>query len=158
MKKLFTLIMLFGIIGCNSSGVVSEANVKKALDIAYNETKNFNMGYGTSPIEFKVYLIRQYLNEQKYRNNMECTILDMSDVEGKKSTRACLLKGVDIDKEGKEDPKNVLVMAIKNETNKDIVILMFFENAEKTENGYKYSSLMPIGILVNLATQKIGDI
>ena len=59
MKKIFALIILFGIIGCNSSGVVSEANVKKALDITYNETKNFNIGYGTRPIEVKVMFIKR---------------------------------------------------------------------------------------------------
>ncbi len=156
MKKVLSLIILFSVVGCNSSGVVSEANVKKALDITYAETKDFNIGYGTRPIEVKVMFIKKYLKDQNYRNNIECTILDTSDVKGKQSTRACLLKGVD--KEEKKESKNVLVMAEHDETNRDIVLLVFFQNAEKTERGYKYSTIMPIAIMVNLTTRKIGDI
>ena len=49
-------------------------------------------------------------------------------------------------------------MANPDEKNKDKVGLIFLTNAERTEQGVKYSTILPSGIMVNLKTQKIGKI
>ena len=142
--------------GCNSQGVVSPYNLKQALDIVYNETKDMKfIGYGSS--ELRAMFLQDYLKDRKYHNNMECGILDMSDVQGTKHIRACLLKNVHKDISNKSKDVSVLVMAEKSKDNSDIILLMFFDDAEKTEKGYKYSTVMPIDILVNLKTHKIGN-
>ena len=152
-KLLFLVLSIFGIMGCNSQGVVSPYNLKQALDIIYNETRDMKIiGYGS--LELRAMFLQDYLKDRKYHNNMECGILDMSDVQGTKNIRACLLKNVDTSDSYKS--KNVLVMAEQNKQNKDILYLIFFSDAEKTEKGYKYSTIMPIDILVNLKTHKIG--
>lgn len=156
MKKILYLsVCVIGFFGCNQSGVVSSNTVKKALDIAYAETKDYEFRGLHSSLQFS--FIKTYLSGQKYRNNMECSVLDMSDVEGTKHMRACLLQGVNTNDE-MASSKDVLVMAEQASTNKDIVILMFFSNAKKTDRGFSYSTILPVGIAVNLKTQKIGEI
>ena len=156
MKKLFTLIMLFGIIGCNSSGVVSEANVKKALDIAYNNTTASELGYYNKNISDVEIFLHNY---QNFKDTIECTILDTSNAEGKRANRACLLKEViKLDTLSEPLSMNALVIAEEDRNNRDRIFLTFFTHAEKTEQGYKFNSSSPIKIVVNLATQKIGDI
>ena len=151
-KVLFLLVCIIGFLGCNQSGVVSTNTVKKALDIAYTETKDFEMR-GIYGAEFLV--IKEYLKGKKYRNNIECSVLDLSDVEGIKHMRACLLKGVNPDS-GSASTKDVLVMAERFSMNKDIIVLMFFSDAKKTDKGFSYSTFLPMGIGVNLKTQKVG--
>lgn len=150
-KVLFLLVCLVGLFGCNQSGVVSTNTVKKALDIAYTETKDFEMT-GIYGVEFL--FIKKYLKGQKYRDNMECSVLDLSDVEGSKHMRACLLKGVNADDSA--STKDVLVMAEPFSMNKDIIVLMFFSDAKKTDKGFSYTTFLPVGIGVNLKTQKVG--
>ena len=150
-KTLFLLVCIIGFLGCNQSGVVSTNTVKKALDIAYTETKDFEMR-GIYGAEFL--FIKEYLKGQKYRDNMECSVLDLSDVEGTKHMRACLLKGVNVDDSA--STKDVLVMAEQFSMNKDIIVLMFFRNAKKTNQEVSYSTFLPVGIGVNLKTQKVG--
>lgn len=155
-KLLFLVLSIFGIMGCNSQGVVSPYNLKQALDIVYNETKDMKItGYGGS-LEYRAMFLQDYLKDRKYHNNMECGILDMSDVQGTKHISACLLKNVHKNTSNTKDV-SVLVMAEKSKNNSDIILLMFFDDAEKTEKGYKYSTIMPIDILVNLKTHKIGN-
>lgn len=151
-KVLFLLVCLVGLFGCNQSGVVSINTVKKALDIAYTETKDFEMR-GVQGMEFL--FIKRYLQGQKYRNNMECRVLDLSDVEGSKRMRACLLKGVNPEDDW-ASTKDVLVMAEHFSMNKDIIVLMFFRNAKKTNEAFSYSTFLPMGIAVNVKTQKVG--
>ena len=155
MKKLLILITLLSVVGCNISGVVSEGNVKKALDIAYTETKDYKYnGYDGGFMLF----IQGYLKNQAYRNDMQCMVLDESDVEGKKSVRACLFPNGEPDKETTFGSENVLVKALQSKENGDIIALVFFSDAKKTEKGVSYSTLLPVGIAVNLQTRKIGKL
>lgn len=153
-KVLFLLVCITGIFGCNQSGVVSINTIKKALDIAYTETKDFKFR-GMDGVDFA--FVKEYLREKKYLNNMECSVLDLSDVEGTKHLRACLLRGVDIDS-GRSANKDILVIATQIQANKDIVRLMFFSHVKKTDKGFYYSKMSPVEIAVNLKTKKIGKI
>lgn len=158
MKKI--LILLFAsiiIAGCNSSGVVSERTVKQALAIVTSETKNLQWT-GRASDKFSLLMIKEYLQVPHYQQDMECGVLDMSDVEGKKMIRACLLRGVNNSDSLFISSKDVLVMAEQNSAHKDIVVLMFFSNAEKTDKGFSYSTILPLGVAVNLKTQKIGEL
>lgn len=157
MKRVLILIgVMLSFMGCNPSGVVSEGNVKKALDIAYAETKDYEYkGYGRN--EYFMF-IKSYLKNQRYHNHMECMVLDESDVEGKKSVRSCILPNGSPDGETPFGSKNILVKAIPGKENRDLVALLFFADAEKTEKGVRFSTIMPIGIAVNLQTRKIGDL
>ena len=142
--------------GCNSSGVVSEGNIKKALDIAYTETKDYEYkGYNANESFMS---IKMYLKNQKYHNHRECMVLDESDVEGKKSVRSCIFPNGNPDGETTFGSENILVKAVQSKENRDIVALVFFTDAEKTEKGVRFSTLMPIGIAVNLKTRKIGEL
>ena len=67
------------------------------------------------------------------------------------------MRNVNIQKDSITGP-NVLVMAEREKNNKDILILVFFSDAEKTEKGYSYSKILPIAVAVNLKTQKIGTL
>lgn len=156
MKKILILLVgIFAYAGCNPSGVVSESDVKKALDIAYAETKDYEYkGYNGSAS----WLIQMYLKNQKYHNHTECMILDESDVEGKKSIRSCILPNGEPDGKTTFGSTDILVKAIQSKDNKDIIGLIFFSDAKKTEKGVSYSSLLPVGVAVNLKTRKIGQL
>ena len=158
MKKifiLFAIIILF--LGCEfMDSTVPDSTVQKALDIAYNEITNMNLNYN-SPLQYV--FIKQYLENQNYKKIYECGILDMSNVQGTKHIKACLLKNANSKPDDfiKESP-HVLVMAESTKENRDIVLLIFFNDAQKTEKGYSYSKIMPLTILVNLKTKKIGTL
>lgn len=157
MKKIFILLgVILSFIGCNPAGVVSEGNIKKALDIAYAETKDYEYkGYGGND---SFMFIKMYLKDQRYHNHIECMVLDESDVEGKKSVRSCIFPNGNPDGETTFGSNNILVKAIHGKENRDIVALVFFTDAEKTEKGVRFSTLMPMGIAVNLQTRKIGEL
>ena len=158
MKKIigFALILI-SLAGCNPSGVVPENTVRKALDIVYEETKDkdYKNSWGGLDYRFISFsIIKGYISGQSYRNDLECSVIDVSDVEGKKYLRACLLKNVN--KENKNP--DILIMAERFPNQKDIVALIFFQDAQKTEKGFSYNSLLPVSIAVNLDSRKIGKL
>lgn len=160
MKKIimFVLISVF-IYGCGGSNTVSEQKLKKALDIAYTELSKIDFDNSITrhqyPLDFA--FINQYLIKQTYKKDIDCQILDQSDVNGTKHIQSCILKNVNAINSFVSSP-DVCVLAVPDENTPEKVILIFFKDAEKTEKGVKYSTIMPMGIVVNLKTQKIGKI
>ncbi|MCI7044518.1 MAG: hypothetical protein MR993_06105 [Spirochaetes bacterium] len=158
MKKIVILVLiLIGMAGCNPSGVVSDNAVREALDIVYEETKNndYKTSWGGLDYRFRSFaIIKEYVQNQGYRNNLECGVIDESDVEGKKYIKACLLKNAN--KENKNP--NILIKAIPFPNQKDMMFLVFFQDAERTEKGFSYNTLLPVGIVVNLDSRKIGKL
>lgn len=158
MKKIISLaLILIGLVGCNPSGVVPEYTVRKALDIVYEETKDkdYKTPWGGFDYRFRSFaIIKGYVSSQSYRNGLECSVIDESDVEGKKYIRARLLKNVN--KENKNP--DILIMAERFPNQKDIVALIFFQDAQKTEKGFSYDSLLPVSIAINLDSKKIGKL
>ena len=178
MKKifiLFAIIILF--LGCEFTdsalpntttqkpldirySTVPDATVQKALDIAYNEITNINLNDVYPPQEYLV--IKRYLENQNYKKNYKCSISDISDVQGEKYIKVCLLKNANNEPSDlihlKESP-DVLVMAEQSKEPRDIVKLIFFSiafgNTQKTEKGFPF---MQQTILVNLKTKKIGTL
>lgn len=155
------MLMLFIItlgMGCNKHGEISEAQLKKALNITYNELSQIDFDNSAIryqyPVDFMFVYI--YLKDKNYLQDMECFTLDESDVNEVKHIKACLLKN--INKKENQSTPHILVKVIPDDKNKDKVGLVFFTNAERTKQGVKYSSILPAGIMVNLKTQKIGNI
>lgn len=151
MKKILLclLVAIFGI-ACNNHGTVSEAKLKKALNITYQELPKMND-------EFPFYMIKNYFTDKNYLKGIECKIVEQSDVDGTIYLRACLLKNVNKRNKDSSRSPHVLVFGLQNEENKDQIRLIFCENAEKTkEGGFSYSTLWSFKIRVNLETHKIG--
>lgn len=157
MKKifiLFAIIILF--LGCEfTDSTVPNATVQKALDIAHEQSKDLKR----CPSE-ACYAASYFLSNPTWNFNMNCKVLDNSDVQGKKSIRGCLLKNsiLVIPEVNEYDNKNVLVFAQYVPSNRDIVLLEFHTNAEETKAGFSFSRYAHDKIAVNLKTQKIGTL
>lgn len=161
MKKIILclLVVTFGI-ACNNHGTISEAKLKKALDITYQELSKADdavyqhVGYG---IGFSFLAIKRYLADKNYLKGIQCTILEKSNVNGTIYNRACLLKNVNKQEEGSSSSPDVLVVAYEDYGSKNKIVLRFFQNAKRIETGeYSYNSWLPYEATVNLETHKIS--
>ena len=160
MKKIILclLVVTFGI-ACNNHGTISEAKLKKALDITYQELSEADevyqyAGYG---IGFSFLAIKRYLADKNYLKGIECSILEQSDVNGTRYDRACLLKNVNKQKEESSSSPDVLVVASEEYGNKNKIELLFFQDAKRIETGeYSYNSWLPYKATVDLETHKIS--
>ena len=153
MKKMFMALAVMGfLLGCENPNVVSVDEVRTALDIARTETANL---YKESPRYrdiTEIFFLNAYLNSAAfYDDNIDCSYtLDLSDVEGKKFVRACILKGV----YELTENKDILVIATREPFNK--IVLTFSQEAKKTDEGFSHSQHNVASVTVNLGTKKIG--
>lgn len=157
MKKIILclLVLTFGI-ACNNYGTISEAKLKKALDIAYQELSEMSDLRLRSSWDFE--MVKSYLADKNYLKGIQCTILEKSDVDGTIYNRACLLKNVNKQEEGSSRSPDVLVIGFGISENTNIIGLLFLRDAKRIETGgYSYSTWLSFQIKVNLETHKIGE-
>lgn len=147
---IYTLTLTF-IIGCNQASIVSDNTVKKALDIAHEQSNDPQKCFSEACA-----LAYIYLHTPTWNKHMDCRVLDNSDVHGKKTVKGCFVQ--DSTDSVYSGNKNVLILSQYLPSNKDIVLLMFYQGAEKTDAGFSWPPLEPAIIAVNLKTRKIGNL
>lgn len=155
MKKILSVISVSLFIwGCSSSNIVSENAVKQALEIAYSQTAPMSWeDFGALNRYGELLEVKDYLKNGNFRKEITCVVLDESDVNGTKHIRACLLKNASTG-----NNPNLLVKALREPANLDIIYLVFYRDADETDDGIKYSTIVPVSVAVNLKTKKIGRV
>ncbi len=149
MKKILIVSVVLMLVACSSSTVVTNQKLKQALDIAYEITNDLQE---KAQCYHSCLDIWEHIAHSTWNKNMDCRVLDNSDVHGNKSIKGCLLQQASYGNE------NTLVLAEYAPSNRDIILLTLYAKANVTDKGFSFSSYYPGKVAVNLKTRKIGQL